>query len=350
MKRYKQIILTFALILWCTSFCEAEELQVWSIERPPFAYMQAGEWTGFSIDLWNEIAQRRGLEYSFQEYEAFSDMIAATGSWSVDLSVANISITYGREKTMDFSQPIFDSGLNILAKKDEDNLHWFLSFFTNDLPKVLLYIVLWLIGLTHFFWIRNVFRWVIPVYTYFTEIFAVFFEIMRQIKDAYGLRILFTTILGVCVFFVSFYSQKIATVYANQNEAVAEKYVSSFNNIEIEELKNLQVWVTQWSTSEKYMKRKKIETVWYDDLEQMISDLWDKKLDVIVHDDPLLRFFVENEGKWEYVVVRKIFQPEKFGIAFREGSDLRESVDRAILEIHEDGRYDEIYKEYFGEE
>ena len=36
---------------------------------------------------------------------------------SVDLAIANISITSEREKIMDFSQPIYDSGLQILVPK-----------------------------------------------------------------------------------------------------------------------------------------------------------------------------------------------------------------------------------------
>ena len=34
----------------------AQELSVGTIERPPFAYEENGEWKGFSIDIWKEIA------------------------------------------------------------------------------------------------------------------------------------------------------------------------------------------------------------------------------------------------------------------------------------------------------
>jgi polar amino acid transport system substrate-binding protein len=44
-------------------------------------------------------------------------MMTATKEKQNDLSIANISITLERETFLDFSQPIFDSGLNVLAIK-----------------------------------------------------------------------------------------------------------------------------------------------------------------------------------------------------------------------------------------
>ncbi len=348
MKKYRHIFFTSITWFLLSPLCYAEDLKVWTIERPPFAYQEDGEWKGFSIDLWNELASTNNISYSFHEFEAFSDMIQTTTDWEVDLSVANISITAKREAGMDFSQPIFDSGLNILAREQQTELKTFLSFFTNDLLQILLYIAVWIITLAHIFWVYNVAKRNIPVYTYIPEIFLVFFEVLRQIKEAYGLRILFTSILGISIFFVSYYSQQVAVVFASQNETIWKQYISEYINIEIPELSELRVWVTKGSTSEKYMARKSIATLWYDDMQHMIDDLWDEKLDVIIHDDPLLRYFATNDGKGEYTVVRKTFQPEKFGIAFAEWSQLREQVDRSILELHESGRYQEIYEKYFG--
>jgi glutamine transport system substrate-binding protein len=41
-------------------------------------------------------------------------MIQDTNKMKNDISVANISITAEREKILNFSSPIYDSGLNIL--------------------------------------------------------------------------------------------------------------------------------------------------------------------------------------------------------------------------------------------
>jgi polar amino acid transport system substrate-binding protein len=43
-----------------------------------------------------------------------------------------------------------------------------------------------------------------------------------------------------------------------------------------------------------------------------------------------------------------IFQSEDYGIAFRNGSELRKQLDEALLTIREDGTYDLIKGKWFG--
>ena len=67
------------------------------------------------------IANDLDLSYQFKIFTGFSDMINAVASGSIDLAVANISITSSREKQMDFSFSIYDGGLHILVKKERLN-------------------------------------------------------------------------------------------------------------------------------------------------------------------------------------------------------------------------------------
>ena len=56
----------------------------------------------------------------------------------VDGAIANITITAERERAMDFSQPIFGSGIQILLPKEAALGDQFLSFIGGD---VLLYVI-----------------------------------------------------------------------------------------------------------------------------------------------------------------------------------------------------------------
>jgi polar amino acid transport system substrate-binding protein len=47
-------------------------------------------------------------------------------------------------------------------------------------------------------------------------------------------------------------------------------------------------------------------------------------------------------------VVGEVFQKQDYGIAFPTGSELREEVNRALLDIQEDGTYNRIYDRWFG--
>jgi len=65
-----------------------------------------------------EIADIIDVQYDFRETYNFADLLGSLTNGSVDAAVANISVTFEREQRMDFSQPIFDSGLMVLASVD----------------------------------------------------------------------------------------------------------------------------------------------------------------------------------------------------------------------------------------
>ncbi len=74
-------------------------------DTPPMNYIDAtGEWTGFDIELGNEIAKRLGVKV---ERVAVNNKtrIAFLANRQVDLVLSNISRTAGREEQIDFVDP-----------------------------------------------------------------------------------------------------------------------------------------------------------------------------------------------------------------------------------------------------
>ncbi len=104
-----------------------------TIERPPFAYLENGQPTGFSIDLMRTVAEELGREIQFRWSDSFPQMLGAVEAGTVDGAVANISITSAREKVMDFSQPIFESGLQIMVMGGSGGASIWAAVFSYDL-------------------------------------------------------------------------------------------------------------------------------------------------------------------------------------------------------------------------
>src|SRR5450432_325115 len=77
---------------------------------PPFVFLQDTKVTGFSYDLWNELAKLTGAQTDFRVLETLPQVLDSVKSNQVDLAVYSISITAKRELDYDFSQPMFDSG------------------------------------------------------------------------------------------------------------------------------------------------------------------------------------------------------------------------------------------------
>jgi len=71
-------------------------------------------------------------------------------------------------------------------------------------------------------------------------------------------------------------------------------------------------------------------------------------VDAVFFDSPPLMYYAQNQGKGKVKVVGPLYQGQSYGIAFPQGSDLREKVTITILKFMEDGTYDKLYKKWFG--
>jgi polar amino acid transport system substrate-binding protein len=90
---------------------------------PPFVFEEDGKLTGFSIDLWRSIAADLMLESEFSIHRSVQELLSNVESEKSDAGVAAISITAERSKSLDFSQPMFDSGLQILVRTQAGGAH-----------------------------------------------------------------------------------------------------------------------------------------------------------------------------------------------------------------------------------
>jgi polar amino acid transport system substrate-binding protein len=92
-----------------------EKLRVATRLVRPFVFEEKGQLTGFSIELWQEISKQLNVKSEFVVKPSVRELLDATRSKEADLAIAAISITADREIDWDFSQPMFDAGLQILT-------------------------------------------------------------------------------------------------------------------------------------------------------------------------------------------------------------------------------------------
>ena len=91
----------------------AETLRVGSeTVYPPFEFLDSnsGKYVGFDIDLIDEVAM--GLD----------GLIPALMSGSIDVAVSALTITPERAAKVDFTKPYYESGLSIMARKDDASI------------------------------------------------------------------------------------------------------------------------------------------------------------------------------------------------------------------------------------
>lgn len=88
---------------------------------PPFVMQQDGRLTGFSTELWESIAKLLKVKSQITPHDSVADLLNAVRTKQADVGIAAISITSERDKSNDFSQPIYDAGLQILVRDENSN-------------------------------------------------------------------------------------------------------------------------------------------------------------------------------------------------------------------------------------
>ncbi len=119
------IALTASALIVAAGNTQAETLRV--VTDPsfvPFEMMDqdTGEMIGFDMEILAEVAQRAGFDYKLQTMD-FNGIIPALQIGNVDMAIAGITITEEREQIVDFSDPYYDSGLRILVRESNDDVH-----------------------------------------------------------------------------------------------------------------------------------------------------------------------------------------------------------------------------------
>ena len=70
----------------------AETLRVGTKPFAPFSFEQEGQYTGFSIELWEEIAQELELEYEFRPQTTVTDLLDSVSSGDTDIAIAYLEL------------------------------------------------------------------------------------------------------------------------------------------------------------------------------------------------------------------------------------------------------------------
>lgn len=89
----------------------------------------------------------------------------------------------------------------------------------------------------------------------------------------------------------------------------------------------------------------------YEEMPSMVEDLYNKRVDVVVADNAYLMEHMKKNPKQGYVTLDDPNIPkENYGIMTnKEDKEMMKQVNEALKKVKDSGKYDEIYKQYFGD-
>jgi polar amino acid transport system substrate-binding protein len=320
---------------------------------PPFILPGGDSYVGFSADLWNELTKRGNITFSWKETANVKEILAAVESGQAQVGISAISVTSEREQKFDFSQPMFESGLQILVPVAGDEGFTFrrlLGTFTNGaMPYLLSILGLLILVPGHFVWWAERKHEASPFSTsYIPGIFQAMGWALSaaagQQNDTPHSRLgRFTSIAAIfaSLLFLTFWQAELTSSFTVQQLQGGIQGP--------EDLPGRNVGTTSGSTSATWLKEHNSRVTEFQKVEQAFAALEQGTLDAVVFDAPVLLYYAANAGRGKVRVVGPIFKKENYGILFPRGSELRKTINEQLLKMREDGTYDRLYDTWFGQ-
>jgi polar amino acid transport system substrate-binding protein len=144
----------------------------------------------------------------------------------------------------------------------------------------------------------------------------------------------------VCIIFIAYYT---ATLTANITVGKFEAQIKSPSD-----LVGKKVCTVAGTTSAGALDEFGVTFDGVATIEDCYRGLDDGKFQAAVYDAPVLRYHANREGRGTVELVGQVIRAEEYGMAFRNGSDLRKQADEALLSMFEDGEYYVIQSKWFG--
>lgn len=334
-----------------------DKLRVSTRVVPPFVIDNKGELGGFSIELWRAIADRLKVDSEFKVSPSVPALIDSVKAGEADVGIAAISVTAERDKMIDFSQPMMDSGLQILVRGDGGGLPNPLTGLLRALFSKTALIWLGIASLlivipAHIVWWleRKHPEGIVPAGASYQQgiLHAMWWAAGtlatqgESMPRSWLARLFAILWMFVGIIFVAYYTAQLTA------SLTVEQIQGSINGPQ--DLPGKKVGTTKGSTSAAWLEQQNAQVVPFDKIADAYEALKDSKVEAVVFDAPVLQYYANTEGKGRVSVVGTVFRKEDYGIVFQRGSEWRKKVDGALLSLREDGTYQALHDKWFGSE
>jgi ABC-type amino acid transport substrate-binding protein len=342
-----------ACLLWAVPVAAqpdaaAESVRVGISPFEPFVFVDA-EPRGFSIDLWKRVAEKLRLDYSFVAHDGVTEKLARLESGAIDVAIGGITLTRAREEVIDFLHPVHGSGLSILVRADDDG--GYLVRIAEALASrlgIILGFLLLLVVAGHLIWIAergaNMFS-----DSYNPGVLeGMYWAIVTASTVGYGDKAPVKwpgRALAALLIIISL--PMFALFTAELTSALTVREIKT--RIQgIEDLHRARTGVLGGTSSAAWVAGRGLSSRRYDTIDDAYRGLVAGEVDALVYDAPNLMYYAQTEGRGVVQTVGGTFAPQDLGMAVRQGSDLRERIDRALLELQEEGELARLKADWFG--
>lgn len=329
---------------------QARRLRVATRQALPFIIGQEGEPQGFSAELWDALARRMQVDYEWVHFKTDDELIQAIRNDEADVAISALAMTPEREAEVDFSVGYFDSGLQILVKPEATRpvLSFLTGFFSPALLQFFFVAFVIAFALAHVLWLHE--RGSNPAFQQ---------GYLRGIAEGlWGVILIFATgefgdrdlpngikrlmVAAMWLMGVILIAQFTATVTSALTIQQLQSTIQGPGD-----LPGKTIGTAPGTLAATYLTNLGIPFVPMTTADQAYQAIMDGEVQAIVYDAPTLQWWAATKGKGTVQVVGPIFRPSKYGIAVKNGNPLRKQINQALLEVYDNGTYEDIYNKWF---
>ena len=358
--KIKQILIAAAVAAGCAALhaqapsdgpATPGELRIVVKPAKPFAFEVDGKLQGYSVDLWERIASDAGIKFTAKVVATVPELLQALERGEADVGVGAISITPEREKSLDFSHPFFESGLQVLARSSGDSgaFSAFRSLLNADVGKVCLVLLLAVLIISHILWVveRKINAESFPE-SYVSGVWeSTWWSIATLISGGCenkapvgvaGRLVAVVWMLGG----IGLTSYITATLASAMTVNTLSAEVSG-----LADLKSSRVGTLGGGVAESLLKRSGYDVVGFKTLDEAVAALEKKEVKGVVYDSPMLRYYLATHPGAKLELVGPLFDLQDYGFALQLKSPQRKSINAALLKLQVDGFKEELETKWF---
>ena len=317
------------------------------------AATQGASPSGYSVDVWDRITKLLCRSSEWIWVDSVEEMLSTIQTGGADVAVGALTINLEREKAVYFSHAFFRSGLRIAAPAAGGSSWWLM--LNRFLAFDLIGLAVSLSGMTflnaNLLWFVE--RRINP------EAFPRAY--LRGVGEAIWWSVS-TVITGGCENKapVTVLGRVLAVVWmlggivlvATFTATLASRMTAETISAAIsgpEDLPGRRIATIRNTAVENDMRARLATVIGCEDLSEAVLAVTQRRADVVVYDSPILAHFIGRNPDSDVYLVGPVFENQYYGFAVPADSHLRESINKALLELDEAGELATLNQRWFGE-